>query len=252
MGAPRLPARPWRRLVRGGLLALALVAPVLAHAEGVVSACYVDPDRSYGHLVLGLDYNWGAVSLETSEGRTLGVLPPEGLVFEDVAPHLADVDGDGFDELLVIESGPGKGARLAIYALRGDGVALLAATPHIGRSNRWYAQAGAADLDGDGTIEVVFVDRPHLAKVLRVWRFDPDTTPRFSEIAVLEGLTNHRIGEDFITGGIRQCGGPPEIILASGDRAHVEAVTLMEGRLMRRRIGPATGRASFEKALICD
>jgi len=58
---------------------------------------------------------------------------------------------------------------------------------------------GAADLDGDGFVEVAFIDRPHLAKVLRVWRYvDGD----FAEVAVMDGVTNHRIGEPDIAGGI--------------------------------------------------
>ena len=34
------------------------------------------------------------------------------------------------------------------------------------------APLGAADLDGDGKIELAYIDRPHLAKILRIWRFD--------------------------------------------------------------------------------
>jgi hypothetical protein len=52
-------------------------------------------------------------------------------------------------------------------------------------------------LNGDGIIEIAYIDRPHLAKELRVWSFvngDLRPLPRAS------GLTNHRIGEDFISG----------------------------------------------------
>jgi hypothetical protein len=49
-------------------------------------------------------------------------------------------------------------------------VRLLAATPHIGSANRWLAPIGAADLDGDGRVEIAYVDRPHLARTLRIWR----------------------------------------------------------------------------------
>lgn len=251
MKAPRHPGRLLPSFARGALLAFALVVPSLGAAEGIVSARYAAPAHSYGHLVLGRDHNWGAVSFVTTQGRALRLLAPEGLVFEDVAPHVADVDGDGFADLLVVESGPGVGARLAIYTLTETGLSLLAATPHIGRSNRWYAQLGAADLDGDGRAEVAFVDRPHLAKVLRVWRYDP-ATRGFTEVAALEGLSNHRIGEAHISGGIRDCGDGPQIILASADRSAVMAVNLSAGRLVARRIGPASGPESFERALTCE
>jgi hypothetical protein len=71
----------------------------------------------------------------------------------------------------------------------------------IGQRNRWLAPIGAADLDGDGRVEIAYVDRPHLARTLRVWRSRPGGT--LTEIATATGLTNHRIGEAFITGGIR-------------------------------------------------
>ena len=82
----------------------------------------------------------------------------------------------------------------------GGDLRLVAATPNIGQRNRWLAPVAAADLDGDGATEIAYVDRPHLARRLRIWRFEGGS---LTEIAALPGLTNHRIGEAFITGGLR-------------------------------------------------
>jgi len=70
---------------------------------------------------------------------------------------------------------------------------------------------GAADFTGDGQLEIAMVVTPHLAGRLDLLRFDGTTLTR---IATLSGLTNHRIGDPEIAGGIRTCGAHPEMILA--------------------------------------
>ena len=145
---------------------------------------------------------------------------------------------------MVIETDMAAGAALAMYGVSGK----IAETPHIGQSNRWLAPLGAADLDGDGHVEIAYIDRPHLAKTLRVWRFhDGKLVP----VADLPGLTNHRIGQDFISGGIRTCGPTPEIITANADWSRIMATKLTSRGLGTRDIGPFTGPGSLETALIC-
>ena len=178
--------------------------------------------------------------------KTFVLRLPETRVFEDVAPRLFDVDGDDAPEVITVESDLQRGARLAIYHEGG----LLAATPFIGQRNRWLAPVGvgAADLDGDGKVELAYVDRPHLAKTLRIFRYvDGDLV----HVADLPGVTNHRIGERDIAGGIRDCGQGPEMIVATADWTRLVAVTFDGNRLSARDIGPHDGRASFAAAMAC-
>jgi hypothetical protein len=58
--------------------------------------------------------------------------------------------------------------------------------------------------------------------------------PRLVETARLAGLTNHRIGDDFISGGVRDCGAGPELILASRDWTRV--IGVVDGQA--RDLGP--------------
>jgi hypothetical protein len=225
--APRPLARLWHCTARGALLAVCLWQAGAAAAQ-IAEARYADPTTRYNHGVLGDAVEWGALELMLADGSTLRAVLPERLVFEDTAPRLADLDGDGEPEVITVESDAGAGARLAIWGETGR----IAATPHIGTRNRWLAPIGAADLDGDGAVEIAYVDRPHLAKTLRVWRF---VDGGLTEVASAPGLSNHRIGWDYIVGGIRQCGSAPEMIVASGDWAHVVAVTF-GGDLSVRRI----------------
>jgi hypothetical protein len=214
-------------------------------AQTITAARYTEPTTRYAHAVLGDDIEHGALELTLAgtATRTLIRLPLER-VFEDTEPRVVDVDGDGAPEVVVVETHRDFGARLALYTAAG----LLVATPYIGQRNRWLAPVAIADLDGDGEVELAYIDRPHLAKTLRVWRFAEGT---LTEIASLDGLTNHRIGERDIAGGLRTCSAGPQMIVARADWQRLMAVTLDAGTLIARDIAPHTGRASFARALAC-
>ncbi|NSY38391.1 VCBS repeat-containing protein [Leisingera sp. ANG59] len=257
----RMRARPGsaRRVWRALCLGLALAGPsALAAEDRIVSARYGEPTSRYGHAVLGDDLEYGALELTVENSGADGLSAkavyqtseilirlPRDHVFEDIAPRLADVDGDGNPEVLVVETDVAAGAQLAIYDARGE---KIAETPHIGISHRWLAPIGAADLDGDGYAEIAYVDRPHLAKTLRIWRFRDGA---LHEVASKPGLTNHRIGEDFITSGIRDCGEGPELVLVSGGWQRIMAARLREGEISARDIGVFDPGAGLTEALAC-
>ena len=246
--ARRPRARDWPRLMRRALQTTVIAAGVaspLAAAADIISAKYADPTKRYAHAVLGDDVEWGALELRLRGGKSLRFVLPESRVFEDLAPRLADVDLDGDFEVIVVESSQAQGGRLAIY----DETGLLTSTPFIGRKFRWLAPVGAADLDGDGRIEIAYVDRPHLAKTLRVWRFEDNN---LREVARLPGVTNHRIGEDFISGGIRDCGTGPEMIVADAQWQRIVSASFDGQSIASKEIAPFQGPESFATALSCQ
>ena len=218
----------------------------------ITGATYAEPTTRYDHGVLGDAVEWGALALtvdmcsgcETKMVRDFVIRLPETRVFEDVGPRIVDLEGEGSPDVMVVESDHRLGARLAIY----DEAGLVAATGFIGRRNRWLAPIGAADLDGDGHVEIAYVDRPHLAKTIRVWRYKDR---KLTEVASLPGFTNHRIGERDIAGGMRRCDGAPEMVVATADWARLVAVRFQDGAFQTRDIGPHEGRASFAEAMKC-
>lgn len=224
------------------LAGIASAAPV---AADITAARFTDPTTRYAHGVLGDAIEYGALEMTLRGGKRVSLTLPEQRVFEDLAPRLADVDGDGTNEVVVVESSLSAGARLAVY----DETGLRAATPHIGQSNRWLAPIGVADLDGDGHVEIAYIDRPHLARTLRVWRFVDNT---LTEVGDLKGLTNHRIGQDFISGGIRDCGAGPEMITVDADWRNVMASTFDGTKVQTRAIAGFTGQNALKAALACD
>ena len=232
-------------LLRAAALGLGLATSAGAQAGlDVTAARYTEPTTRYAHAVLGDAVEWGAVEMDVGASRVT-VRLPQSDVFEDLMPRVVDVDLDGARDVAVIETRSGLGARFAVY--RGDG-SLLTATPYIGRNFRWLAPVAIADLDGDGAIELAYIDRPHLAKTLRVWRYrDGDLT----EVASSAGLTNHRIGDAFIVGGLKTCGSAPEMITVDAGWDRIMATRLSEGQLSTAVLGPYDGRASIDAAMQC-
>lgn len=252
-----------RRAAQVLCLSLAGAASALNAQQSwrVVGADFDAPTTRYGHAVLGDDVEYGQLRIHvqqdeggTAEQSAVGVrrdvfevdLPPDH-VFEDLAPRLWDITGDGMPEVVVVETDVARGAQLAVYNSTGD---KIAATPHIGQTNRWLAPIGAADLDGDGHIEVAYIDRPHLAKTLRIWRFHYG---KLVDVAAAPGLTNHLIGEDVITSGLRDCGQGPEIVAVDADWSRIIASRLdPDGSISRRDLGPFDIQTRLGPALDCQ
>lgn len=260
--APRQLLQTLRTLSRGARLTSCVVwaglVAVPAFADDIISARYIDPTERYAHGVLGDAIEWGTLEITVGNNRNQGVLKnnavlkeetyilklPLDHVFEDVAPRLVDVDNDGDMEVMVVESDVQKGAALALYDTRGK----ITETPHIGTRNRWLSPVGAADLDGDGLVEIAYIDRPHLTKALRIWRYENGT---LTEVAALAGLTNHRIGEADIAGGIRICKGVPEMIAASANWSQLIAVAWNGKKYDWTVLGNDTSRPAFARAMAC-
>jgi len=235
-----------------GILALLLGAnTAMATPPNVIlSAEYGGPTTRYAHGVLGDAAEWSTLSMrvdmcmdcEITQIRTFTLTLPENRVFEDLAPRIIR-DEDGLTHVMVVESDIALGARLALY----DESGLVDATPFIGRSNRWLAPIGAADLDGDGLVELAYVEKPHLSKELKIWRLDQG---KLSFVKSKTGFTNHRIDWDYIVGGIRTCAGASEMITADADWSNVMAITLGDQGLTSRRLA-AYSRANIDAAMDC-
>lgn len=219
-------------------------------ADTILSARFTGPTTRYAHAVLGDAEEWSGLTLAFSgqDGavKSVEIQLPQDHVFEDLQPRLVDLTLDGrADAVMVVETDMARGAALALYGAGGK----IAETPHIEQRNRWLAPVGAADLDGDGQVELAYIDRPHLAKTLRIWRF---AQGKLVEVATLPGLTNHRIGEDFITSGIRVCGTGPEIVTVDATWSRVVASRLTQTGIDARDIGSFSGSEAVVKALTCS
>ena len=227
-------------------------APALADDHvvwGCENAGYTGETTEYRHAVLGDDIEYKTLVLRVPTGvgtidATLDL--PEGQVFEDIAPRCGDLTGDGNDEVVTVISDAENGARLAVFSPRTGPVA---ETPPIGQGFRWLAPVGIGDFDGDGQNDVAYVDRPHLAGVLRVWTLRDGA---LAEIASMGRFSNHRIGEDFITGGVRDCGDGAALVLPNFDWSSLYRVEFRDGEWTAQTVGSGTTAADVDRALACE
>ena len=204
------------------LFAAGIAWAVLPQPANIVKASLLVKTDRYGHNVLGgneyaqIRFLYLPGGGDIFQRRSLAL--PSDRVFEDIEARVTDLDGDGFNEVVVVESSDHGGAQLVVYgvpgprgnSMLGEDIVKLAATPPIGRPFRWLAPAGIADFNGDGQNDIAYVETPHIGGILRIWTLRDGN---LVEIASDYGYSNHRIGEDFITGGVRDCGDGPELVL---------------------------------------
>jgi len=236
-------------------LGAVLASATVAQAERIVEASYGEPTSRYQHGVFGETSEWGALKLvvdrcagcASPDLHRIVLRLPETHVFEDIVPRLVDLDGDGEPEVVVVETDMAQGARLSVYGPTG----LITATPYIGQTRRWLAPAGFGDFNDDGLLDIAYVETPHLGKVLRIFTLRTTPSPHLEELGRVAGITNHRIGDPNIWGGVRVCQGRAEVIGADGNWSRMMVARLQGGELVLSDVGPLSSPAQLDAALRC-
>ena len=152
------------------------------------------PTARYPHAALGSTLH--AASLQvlpaTAHAQLQTYTLPLHRVFEDRVPRLADLDGDGRDEIILVEADALRGAALVVFGLRDGTLKELARGPHAGSTFRWLNPVGVADFDGDGRPDLASVTTPHIGGVLTLHHYRP---PLLEPYARATEVSNHRMGE---------------------------------------------------------
>lgn len=219
----------------------------VAHgSRNILEAWLAEPTARYRHFVLGAQYEAASLKVLLRDGRILTLRLSENSVFEDRIPRLADLDGDGRDEIVLVRSYLDRGAALAVVGVRGDQLKVIAETPPIGIPHRWLNPAGIADFDGDGRLDIAYVQMPHVLGRLRVWTLRPEG---LTEIASLDGTSNHVAGSrhlglaavaDFDGDGVA------DLAIPSLDRRSLRFIAFKGGaRELARKALPALAASDF-------
>ena len=171
-------------------------------ASGALTAQLDGPTRDYPHEALGSAIH--AANLTVSERRPLPigseprhvdsdvsrVAAGTDAVFEDREPHLADLNGDGTPEILVVRSYRGRGSALAVVGRRDGQWRIVAETPADGEPFRWLNPVTAGTPAGAAG-SILLVRRPHLDGLLQLWRLAGDGLTLAAE---RPGYSNHAYG----------------------------------------------------------
>lgn len=189
------------------------------------------PTRRYPHGALGSPVHAGSVhALTRTPGgsmATVGLSLPVHRVFEDRVPRLVDLDGDGRDEIVLVEADALRGASLVVLGLaQREGQTTLverARGPHAGSTFRWLNPVGVADFDGDGQLDVASVTTPHIGGVLTLHHWRPPTLVPFARVL---DVSNHRMGalEQHLAVIVQQPGLRPTIIVPDMARQALHAL----------------------------
>jgi len=155
------------------------------------SAWLSQPTDRYQHGVFGKAVEAGGLTIITQDGVELTLTLPETAVFEDREPRLVDLNGDGRDEIILVKSTLDKGAALVIAGVQNGQLNILAEGAPIGYAHRWLNPVGTGDFDGDGQIELAYVETPHIGGTLRILRWTGD---KLVEVYAQPGFSNHKYG----------------------------------------------------------
>jgi hypothetical protein len=164
------------------------------------------PTSRYPHKALGSVVHAATLHVVTSNGaapkQEIVYTLPFHRVFEDLTVRLADLDGDGRDEMMVIESDALRGSSIVVLGLRPQAaklgsktgaawaIAELARSAPTGGTFYWLNPVGVADFDGDGALDIASVTTPHVGGILTLYHY---RAPLIEPFAKAMDVSNHRM-----------------------------------------------------------
>lgn len=207
--------------------------------DGLADAIVLtDPTDRYPHKILGDAIEAGALTVVGVRAYGLAVkgrfvLPPRS-VFEDLVPILADVNGDGRLEMVVVRSFVDRGSFVQVLGWREGQVIPVAEGAPFGRPHRWTNPLGVVDLDGDGIPEILTVHTPHTTGVLHAFHLRGG---ELHSVAKIAGFTSHAVGsrnQDQALAADLDGNGRPEVVIPRQSRDALAGIELDGGRFVER------------------
>ncbi len=164
---------------------------VAVGTHDIARAWLAQPTTRYDHGILGDKIEAGSLIVETRDGHRHEVKLEDDAVFEDLEPRIADIDGDGHDDVVVVKSYLKRGSALAVIAERRGRYQIVAETPPLGAPHRWLDPAGIADFTGGQHPEIALVRQPHVVGMLELWTW---ANGALRKLAEMPDTANHIAG----------------------------------------------------------
>lgn len=217
---------------------------VSTSTDSTTLAMYIAPTSAYSHHILGDGLEAGALVVEI-QGKRYEHTLEDKYVFEDIAPRLWDVDQDGEMEFICIRTEVSLGAGIAIYKRIGNSLREWSFLPEIGTRFRWLNPVGIADFDQNGTLDLAWIQTPHIGGVLRYASITP------GEMKVIDskaGYSNHAIGERNLCLSVLTSANDSTFVhLPSQNRETLKSLTVINQRWVE--VGSQALSIDFSKPL---
>ncbi|NKC10936.1 MAG: VCBS repeat-containing protein [Gammaproteobacteria bacterium] len=229
--------RHWRTSRRGLYPAGPIPGGGIVSGDADIARAWLTaPTDRYPHGAFGDEFEAGALVAEDRDGARYIFRLDDASVFEDLTPRLADLDGDGYDEIWTMRSDFSEGARFKAYGVQDGALALRFATAPIGTGFRWLNPAGEAGFDGDGRREAAYVQTPHISAILTIVRAEER---RLVPVARRPGYCNHAMGSTSLTlAAVAELNAETvngaDLILPLQNRRQFAVVSLTGGKLVQR------------------
>ncbi|MFM7330106.1 MAG: FG-GAP repeat domain-containing protein [Brachymonas sp.] len=226
-----------------------------AGSRDIAWAWLASPTVRYPHASMGSATHAGSLHAISRSGIAYSFELPLSRVWEDLQPRLVDLDGDGRDEIVVIEADVARGAALVAYGLPKSGEKLeeRARSAWLGLPFRWLNPVGFADFDADGKLDIASVTTPHIGGVLTLYRYTP---PRIEAFAKVPDVSNHQMGDPNLQmhAIVSLPGQRPTVIVPDMSRRALHALRweVMNGKAQWKELAdvkPLPGRVNYLMAL---
>lgn len=219
----------------------------IAPSGDIRRAWYSQPTERYPHAILGDGVEAGTLNIQTENGERFRIVLPKEEVFEDRYPRIADLNGDGLNEVVTIRASLSLGASVTVYGMNGEAFVKKASTGFIGRANRWLNIAAITPMTGTRANEIAFVSTPHIGGTLHVVRY---AGGKLISLGSVKGFSNHEIGSrEMRLSAVADVdsNGRADIAVPSADRKSLRIMGFSSGGLTQ--LGSAQLPAAIDKAI---
>ena len=223
---------------------------VVMGSRDIAAAWYRKPTERYSHGVLGDAVEAAGLGLRLKNGFRETLNLTTEAVFEDRAPRIVDIDGDGVDEILAVKTYIRAGAALAVIETSDRGLRLAAESDPIGQAFRWLNPVGVGDFDGDGRNEIAAVITPHQDGILKLYEWKNE---RLEPDHEAPGFSNHAIGsreQDLSAIADMDGDGIVDLILPDAARRNLRVVTFSMGGF--RQLAEVVNAESIDLAVLAQ